>query len=99
MIYKRSSALVAVWEEGVLTLRNYAQRTTAPATPQAIQILQALSSWRTLEQLATECAPLERIVIETTLSELVAAGIVERPVGPIPALERGLHGWADWSTS
>lgn len=99
MLYKRVPTLAVSWESGALTVRNYARGSTARLPLEAFAVLDALSSWRDLDDLRRQCGHPDRARLAKQVAELTALGLIEGPQGASHAAERSLGGWSSWDPS
>ncbi|MDP2055732.1 MAG: SagB family peptide dehydrogenase, partial [Acidobacteriota bacterium] len=97
MLYKRSAAIVAVWESHGAAVRNYVTGGEAQLTPGSLQVLDALRTWQTVDDLATICDGLDRTQIASIVDALARAGVVQCTGRPEHPAETALRDWGRWA--
>jgi SagB-type dehydrogenase family enzyme len=95
--FRRSPYVISYWSDGQLIVFNYATGASAPATPLALELLDALKEWWTWEDLSLRWLPEERKVLRQVVDLMVRRTLVLRSTDTPHTIERGLERWGTWN--
>ena len=95
--FRRSPYVISYWSDGQLIVFNYATGASAPATPLALELLDALKTWWTWEDLSLRWLPEERKVLRQVVDLMVRRTLVLRSTDTPHTIERGLERWGTWN--
>ena len=95
--FRRARSILAHWEDGRLRLQNYATGATYSAAPLAVEVLDRLGRWTSLEELTAALPDRDASAVAAEVRELARHTIIDAmdrpPRGPQPALDR----WGRWN--
>jgi SagB-type dehydrogenase family enzyme len=97
MLVRRSESLVCFWQGSAFHVRNYVDHDSVSLSAAELQVLDALTYWRELDELAQACPGLGRRRIQQLLHRLLESRIIERADTAADRTRRGLSAWGDWS--
>jgi len=98
-MFRRTSHLVAYWEDAGLRIRSYARGTSAFLRPAEVAVLDALGEWRYRDHLDRLFPAYGRRPLTAFLNRMTRLGMIESSERRVHPLERALEAWEDWSPS
>lgn len=96
VLYKRVPCLAAFWRHGQLYIRNYLTLAERDASPAIVDVLSALTYWRSLGDIRRE-VPAPRRELKKLLAELRALQFVECLADAPDARLAKMRIWESWS--
>jgi SagB-type dehydrogenase family enzyme len=96
-LFRRSPWLVAHWDEQRITVRNCATRTRSTVALSDLALLDALTHWRSLDEIAPRFRRSSRRELSASIGRLLSCGLIGSSDRPAVEAEGHIAGWRDWS--
>ena len=95
--FRRSPHVVSFWQEGRLIIFNYATGVSVPSTPLVVELLDALTEWRTWTDLSAGRSLEEQKLLRRLVGLMVKRTFLTRSTDKPHKIDGALSRWGTWN--